>query len=137
METFMDRCLLAVAFVTCCSVAGFSARAAENLIANGGMEPPAADGVPAQWEKQAISTPAQFSLDENQKHSGRSSARLDAAETARSYFRGATTIPVAPGEELRGSAWVRIENVPPETGAVIMIANFADADGRNETVEKF
>src|SRR5437899_12928171 len=106
----MHRLLLVVA-IACLTY--LPALAAENLVENGGMEGLADEnGAPPRWESQVIGTPPQLSVDATDKHSGQNSARIDAADITRSYFRSADFIPVAPGEELRGSAWVKVKDVP-------------------------
>src|SRR5205823_11538266 len=89
----------------------------------------------AHWEKLVIGAPAQFSID-SEVHSGAHSMRIDAKETARSYWRS-DAVPVAPGEQIHGGAWVKLRDVPEKQGAVIVIAEFTDSQGHNLKVEKF
>jgi hypothetical protein len=119
------------------------ARGASNLLENGGFETaPASPGAAAQelpsgWEPLIISGPSKIVVDGNEKHGGASSVRVDAPENTRSYVRSATPIEIAPGETIEASAWVKVKNVPPEKGAVILIAEFADSNGDFLDVAKF
>src|SRR5687767_6945225 len=130
-----------VATVTSCAKKPKVPRTVEEPIAitvppNGGFEQRGGDGqLPADWEPLVIGAPAQLALDATEKHAGRHSARVSATEVARSYFRS-TAVPIAPGEKIHVSAWVKHKDVPPGQGTVILIAEFSDAKGRNESVAK-
>src|SRR5687768_11802394 len=102
---------------------------------NGGFEQRGENNLPAYWEPLVIGAPAQLALDATEKHSGSYGARVSASEVARSYFRS-TAVPIAPGEKIHVSAWVKHKDVPPGQGTVILIAEFSDAKGRNESVAK-
>jgi hypothetical protein len=114
-----------------------SAAAAGNepALLNGGFEQTGEQGHAAHWEPLVTGAPAKFALDEAEKHSGKRSGRLMASEVTRSYF-GSNWMPVAPGEKIHVSAWVKHQDVPPGQGTVILIAEFSDARHRNERVAK-
>src|SRR5439155_27269085 len=80
----------------------------------------------AHWEKLIIGGPTELSIDNDVHHSGSHSLRIDAKETARSYWRS-DPMPVAPGEQIHGGAWVRLRDVPEKQGAVIVIGEFTDS----------
>ena len=120
----------------CCSL---TAGAEQNLIANGEAEgPPSAEKLPPHWSPLVVSTTASFATDATEKHGGRASIRITAPEQTRSYARS-DVIPVAPGETIHGSAWVKVKDVDLKEGLnhVIMIAEFTDAKDANQTVLKF
>jgi hypothetical protein len=117
-----------------CGVA--SAQAPENLLANPGLEGDAPGQVAPGWSPVSIGVPATFSVDAVALHAGRSSQRISAAEVTRSYVKS-DAIAVAPGETVRASVWVKCEGVPKDQGTVIVIGNFADANGHNEAAMKF
>src|SRR5205823_3045928 len=49
-----------------------------------------------------------------------------------------SAIPVAPGERIRATAWVKCANVPPDKGTVIAIADFTEPNGIKEpAADKF
>jgi hypothetical protein len=127
---------LAVAsFVSCIAKADAPVAKRDSSPPNGGFEESAANGMPAHWEPLIIGAPAQFALDSEQKHSGQHSARLTASEVTRAYF-ATEWMPIAPGEKIHVSAWVKHKDVPPGKGTVILIAGFSDAKQRNESVAK-
>jgi hypothetical protein len=114
--------------------------AAQNLISNGELEgssATAAQELPNGWEAHVVGTPAQIWSDPSEKHAGRSSVRVDADEITRAYVRSTAPVEVAPGETIEASAWVKVRDVPADKGTVIMIAEFADAKGVRQDVEKF
>src|SRR5438477_10985825 len=51
-----------------------------------------------RWEKLVIGAPAELTIDTDVHRSGPHSLRIDANETARSYWRS-DAVPVAPGEQ--------------------------------------
>src|SRR5205823_2168975 len=67
------------------------------------------------WEKLIIGAPAEFSIDSDVHHSGPHSLRIDAKETARSYWRS-DAVDVAPGEQIHAGAWVKLKDVPEKQG---------------------
>ncbi len=137
MNRFLGTAILAL---MCVSML-VSAAVNDGLIQNGGMENAPPGKLPPQWEALNVGVPAQFASDTIEKHGGQSSIRINASEDARSYARSSEAIPVAPGEEIRASAWVKAHDVPSDHGTVIMIAEFSDADARpgsaDSTVAKF
>ena len=130
------RLVLLLSLLTLCCVERAVAAPSGNLLPNGGLDGPAADQPPPKWEPLVIGVPATFATDTKEKHGGQSSARVSAPAGARSYVRS-EPIPVAAGETIHGSAWVRTKDVPEGQGTVIMIAEFSDGVGGNESVEKF
>ncbi|MEO6436036.1 MAG: hypothetical protein ABIP55_09770 [Tepidisphaeraceae bacterium] len=117
------------------------ASAATNLITNGEMIPSPASGVlPPGWTPLIIGAEAKFTTDAQERRSADAqgaTVRIDAAEVTRSYLRSVESIPVAPGETIDASAWVKVKDVPAGQGTVILIAEFSDADGKNDSVAKF
>ena len=111
--------------------------AAANLIRNGGFESATPGKLPPGWEPLSIGTEAKFTADAQERRDGAASICIDAAEVTRSYIRSTDPIPVAAGETIEASAWVKIQNVPPGQGTVIAIAEFADADAKQLAVAKF
>lgn len=103
------------------------ARLTDGASLNLGFEEVGADGRPAGWTPRSIGVEAQFALDEMVRREGVRSGRITATEDTRSYYCS-RLIPVAPGERLAISGWVRTANVPPEKGTVIMIASFLVAE---------
>ena len=130
----------AAAILFCCFCATSVTHASESLIADGGFEAVSHSGaqeLPKGWEKLIIGAPAKITSDTSDTHSGQASARIDAGEIARAYVRSVAPIEVAPSETIEASAWVKVRDVPADKGAVIMIAEFADAAGQHLGVEKF
>ena len=82
---------------------------------------------------------AKFAIDTEVKHEGNQSVRITSADSTRAYVRSIEPIPVAPGEKISGSFWVKCKDVPLEPGAIIAIADFSNSDdkGNEETVAKF
>lgn len=113
------------------------ASAARNLLANGEMEGADEQKLPTGWEVVTIGTPASAGIDRSERHGGGASIRIVAAEKTRSYVQSKDAIAVAPGETILASAWVKVKDVPTDGGAVIMIADFEDAAGKNSSVAKF
>src|SRR5438552_1017054 len=121
-----------------------------NLISNGDFEKSRDNNLPADWEVLDIGAPAEFSLDSQVKHGGKSSARITAAAANRVYFRS-KPIPVAAGERVNGSekivggdkitatAWVKFKDVPvgEGKGTIIMIAEFCRNEKYRGDVAKF
>jgi hypothetical protein len=105
-----------------------STRLSDGAPLNLNFEAADATGQPAAWQPRSIGVEAQFALDETVRHEGRRSARIVAPESTRSYFCS-RLVPVAPGERIGVSAWVRTANVPPDKGTVILIASFMVAEG--------
>jgi hypothetical protein len=110
--------------------------AATNLVANGGLEETSDKKLPPHWEPFVVSVPGTFTIDESVKHEGRQSVRIDAPENTRLYLRS-EPIPVAPGEKITASAWVKCKDVPVGKGTVILIAEFTNSQDSSSTVEKF
>ncbi len=106
-----------------------------NLLANPGFEQAGGEGLPAGWDTVVIGAPAQFGMDEAVLRDGRSSLRITTSEIARAYIRSGP-IPVAAGETLEAGAWVRLHDVPPDKGTVIVIAEFDSGAGRAEDIKK-
>lgn len=111
-----------------------AALAGVNLIDNPGLEKLTEDGKPLAWEPLIIGAPAQFTTDEQTFHGGARSIRIDAGEIARSYLRSAG-IPVAAGEVVEISAWVKTRDVPAGQGTVILIAEFARGTARGSVAK--
>ncbi len=93
------------------------------MVVNGGFEGARAGGLLPHWEVQTIGNPATIFADHAVRHSGESSVRMESADVTRSYILS-DAIPVAPGEVIRGSAFVKTRDVPPKEGAVMMTAEF-------------
>jgi len=106
----------------------------DNQIVNGNFEDTGKGDVPTGWEKIVIGVAPTFRIDHD-AHVGKSAACIDAPEQTRAYL-SSSPIPVAPGEKLVGSAWVRVNDVQKGMGAVILIAQFSRADGSNASVAK-
>jgi len=122
---------LVLAAVCCLTAANLTAQeqpASGNLVSNPGLEPPAQKGLPDGWSAVVIGAPAQLAVDAEERHEGRLSVRITAAEVARSYVRS-EPIEVAPGEKLRIGAWVKTRGVPADKGTVIAIADFTTSSG--------
>jgi hypothetical protein len=132
----MRKYTLCALMLALCLIA--RARADElNLVANSSAEQANGEGRPASWEPLNVAAPAKFSVDDSEHHGdGARSLRIDAGEVCRSYWR-CDPIPVAPGEQIAASAWVKMRDVPAAQGTVILIAEFTDARGLNQSVEKF
>src|SRR5207244_1748882 len=107
----------------------------QDLLPNGDFERVVSTTQPANWQPLIIGAKSQFSLDEQEKHGGRYSAKIVAPEFARSYWRS-DAIPVAPGEKIHASAWVKVKDVPPDHGSVIVIAEFSGTKGLGIEVAK-
>jgi hypothetical protein len=107
-----------------------------NLIANPGMEGSGGNRLPAHWDTVVIGIAPAFATDDQVKHGGQSSVRISAGDITRAYVRS-EAIEVAPGEKIRGSAWVKCEGVPVKPGHVILIGEFSQGDGSGRIVEKF
>ena len=60
----------------------------------------------------------------------------NAPENTRLYLRS-DPIPVAPGEKIAASAWVKCKDVPVNKGTVILIGEFTNIKDSSPTVEKF
>jgi hypothetical protein len=110
---------------------------AANLAENGGMEGAKVGKLPPHWEPFVVGVPATMASDTAEKHGGQASVKIVASESARSYIRSTEPIQVSPGEEIRASAWAKLKDVPTEKGTTIFIADFTDAKGQNESVQKF
>lgn len=115
-----------------------SARAADVALPlpNPGFEQFEQPGQPAHWTDVVIGVAPQFSLDKSNPHGGSQSMKISAAEVTRAYVQS-KPIPVAPAEKITATAYVKLQDVPEKTGAVILIAHFSRADGANAQVEKF
>lgn len=112
------------------------AAASLNLLTNGGMESERPGAVPTGWEALRFGPPANIRTDAQERRGGATSGRIDAAEVTRSYLRSTAPIPVAPGEAIRISAWVKVRDIPAEQGNVILIAEFTTARGVALPLEK-
>ena len=112
------------------------AGASPNLLVNPSLEQIGADQLPPHWEQCVVSLPGKFTIDESMKHDGLQSVRIDAPETTRLYLRS-DPIPVAPGETITASAWVKCKDVPPGKGTIILIGEFTNNKDSATTVEKF
>lgn len=110
------------------------AMGALNLIPNPGLEGPAGDRLPAHWEKAVTGISPKYATDATIKHSGLSSVRMEAVDVTRSYVRS-DSVQVAPGERISASIWVRCKDVA--TGHVMLVAQFAGADGHGQVLAKF
>src|SRR5436190_13824496 len=122
--------------VLCASAVIPCASAATNLVANGGLEQTDDKNLPPHWEPFVVSVPGTFTIDKSVKHGGEQSVRIDAPENTRLYLRS-EAIPVAPGEKISASAWVKCKDVPADKGTVILIAEFTNSADSNMSVEKF
>ena len=130
----------AAAALFCCFCASPVTHASETLVADGGFEAvkdSAAQELPKAWEPHVVGAAAKVTSDTAERHGGRASVRIDAPEITRAYVRSVAPIEVAPGETIEAAAWVKVRDVPADKGTVIMIAEFADATGRHQGVEKF
>jgi hypothetical protein len=125
-------CALAVAF----AAASANAAEARNLLNNPGLEEVAAQGQPKAWGPFVVSVPGTFTSDQTIKHSGNRSLRIDAPENTRLYLRS-DPIPVAPGEKISASAWVKCKDVPVGKGTIILIGEFTNSHDTNPSIEKF
>lgn len=114
----------------------FAAPAMTNLIPNSGMEGLPGNRLPDHWSSIVIGIAPTFSTDGQTRHGGNSSIRITAKDVTRAYVRS-QTIEVAPGEKIGASVWVKCQDVPTATGHVILIGEFAQADGTGMIVEKF
>src|SRR4051794_6122687 len=126
-------CVLCVSVVQLCSS---PASYAGNLIQNGELEAASSDKLPPHWTPFVVSLPGTFTIDREVKHEGEQSGRIDAPENTRLYLRS-DPIPVAPGEKITASAWVKCKDVPPGKGTVILIGEFTNSSDANAVVEKF
>lgn len=126
------RLWIAAAVLLCASL-GFGQT---NLVPNPGMEGEPTKTLPDGWDTVMIGNPVEFAVDRQVKHGGDQSLRLTATDSARSYVRTAP-IPVAPGEVVKGGAWVKFTDVPEKMGTVILIAEWSGADGKGHEVAKF
>ncbi len=122
-------------FMAGCQTAAAAERE-PNLLANPGFEKSGSGGMPADWEKVVIGATPAYSIDQGDRHGGRQSMRITASEITRAYVESAP-IPVAPGEKIRASAYVKVQDIPQKVGAVILIGHFMRHDGGNDQVEKF
>src|SRR5437762_1325868 len=112
----------------------------KNLLPEPGMEGAPVKGLPTGWEKAGVGADkSKFAIDTEVKHEGNQSVRIASADSTRAYVRSIEPIPVAPGEKISGSFWVKCKDVPLEPGAIIAIADFSNSDdkGNEETVAKF
>jgi hypothetical protein len=109
--------------------------AEKNLVLNPGFEQTKGKE-PANWTPLTIGPAAQFQLDREVHHAGGQSLRITAPEITRVYICS-DYIPVAPGETIDASAWVKCKDVPEAKGAVIIIGDFADANEKSPTFVKF
>jgi hypothetical protein len=116
--------------------AGCKSTGTKQLIANAGMESPSAAQLPRNWEPLSIGAKADVVTDTAEKHAGTSSIRIDASDFTRTYACS-DKFPVVPGEKIDGSAYVKVKDVPPDHGIVIMMAEFFDPTGQDPSVEKF
>jgi hypothetical protein len=109
----------------------------ENLLADPGLEQVSSKtNLPEDWKPRTIGTAAEIVADSSVKHSGRYSVRISAPQVTRSYIVS-KTIAVAPGETIRAGAWIKLKDVPTESGTVIVIAGWTYANGNGEDVAKF
>src|SRR5262245_34211005 len=102
---------------------------AGNLLPNESLEQ--GEGKPAAWS--AINFwggKASFDLDSEVAHSGKRSFRISCGESTQAFLYSAA-IPVAAGENLEASAWVKVQD-QSGAGDVVMVANFFEGDGRTE-----
>lgn len=112
------------------------ALAQSKLPENPGFEGSPAKPLPPHWTPLNIGTEAKFSTDSAEKHGGTQSVRIDAPEVTRSYVVS-ESMPVAAGEEIAGSAWVKVKDMTEGQGTCIMIAEFLNAAGNDMSVAKF
>ncbi|MBI4580609.1 MAG: carbohydrate binding domain-containing protein [Planctomycetes bacterium] len=127
----MNLTVIAVAVVQVWTVASSAIAAPGNLASNPGLEVVSQGPLSDGWEPLSIGAPARFVVDEQIRHTGRRSIRIDADEVTRSYARSAA-IAVAPGETVEISAWVRTRDVPQGQGTVILIAESTRGRERGE-----
>src|SRR4051812_2843770 len=96
-----------------------------NLVANSGFEE-TKEKLPAQWTPLTLGPSAQCEIDRQIKHGGAQSVRISAGEVTRTYVLS-EYIPVAPGESVSASAWVKCKDVPEGKGTTIVIGEFSDS----------
>src|SRR4051794_14856724 len=112
---------------------------AENLLPNAGMEE---SHLPAQWKDLNVwGAPGSFAVDDKIAHTGAHSFRISATQSTQSWLYG-PPIPVAPGEELEASAWVRFKDLrkkgKPGEGnpsGITLVANFFNDDAPTKHFE--
>jgi hypothetical protein len=102
-----------------------------NLVPNPGFEQPAKpDGTPAGgWWLYQGQGDTKATVDQSVLHTGKASAKLQAATKAKSVLASAP-FPVAPGDELRFEVWVRGEDLPPGQKQAHAGLAFRDASGK-------
>lgn len=107
---------------------GAGARAG-NLFSNESLEE--GDKRPTGWS--AINFwggKASFDIESRFAHTGRRSFRISCAESTQAFLFSAP-VPVAAGETLHASAWVKVKD-RGALGDVVLVANFFEGDGRTE-----
>jgi hypothetical protein len=117
------------------SISSFAAEVEKNLVPNPGFEE-VKDNLPANWKPLTMGPAAQCELDRQVKHGGAQSVRISASEVTRTYVLS-EYVPVAPGESISASAWIKCKDVPEGKGTAIVIGEFSDSQGRNAKFVKF
>src|SRR6266550_4355594 len=84
-----------------------------NLLPNPGLEEVSEKNIPAHWIGIKMwGAPAKWSSDDAVSHGGRRSFRIAATQPTQAWLRS-ESIPVAPGELVHASAYLKMQNVPP------------------------
>jgi hypothetical protein len=113
----------------------------QNLLPNPSLE---TAQVPEHWKFLNVwGAPGHFALDEQVAHSGKRSFRVSAKQSTQSWLYS-DPIPVAAGETIEASAWVRYQDLPEghttgegQQAGLILVANFFEGDGRSEHFQDF
>ena len=77
------------------------------------------------WTQRLLGGPAAFTIDTTQSRDGKQSLRMEANEQSRCAAIS-EPIPVAPGEVVRVSVWVKCQGVPPDEGKIMLAGEWTD-----------